>query len=69
VTPGFWLLQTLGWSLSALIAYPAHSNEAAVPNVLALPGAIALGAGGMAASLALRWRQAGPGGPRCRRPG
>ncbi len=69
MTPRFWLLQTLGWSLFALIAYLARPGEAAVPDVLALLGVIALSAGGMAASQALRWLQAGHGELRCRRPG
>lgn len=55
MTPRFWLLQALGWSLFLLIAYIARPSEASVPNALAFMAVAVLSMGGMLASLALRW--------------
>jgi hypothetical protein len=55
VTPRFWLLQTLGWSFFLLIAYVARPSETSVSNALQFLAVAAVSAGGLLASLGLRW--------------
>ena len=55
MTLRFWLLQTSGWSLFLLIAHVARPSETSVSDALQFSAAAVLSAGGMLASLALRW--------------
>jgi len=55
VTPRFWLLQAVGWSFFLLIAYIARHSEEAVAETLQFLAVGAVSAGGLLASLGLRW--------------
>lgn len=55
MTLRFWLLHVMGWSLFALIAFIARPSEASVPDALQFLAVAAVSAGGLLASLGLRW--------------
>ena len=55
MTPRFWLLQVVGWSCFLLLAYVARPSETGVPEWLQFAAVAVVGAGGLLASLGLRW--------------